>query len=204
MSNGGFGGGGQADEGLPEAMEAEEELIQGRPTALYPCGARHPLRGFLSKTPTSLRCFSISSGRKMVSMRRMVPWQHGHFRGSAPQMRRMRSRHKGRVARAVALGGAGWTATSDFSGAGFSGGGGMSSAAGEAAGFVGVKAVVTDYLLAFVPFNGTGNLIIHPPGRTRSAPPWMPMTDSSMSRTTFLSCTPHAGGSCGREITVSG
>ena len=75
---------------------------------------------------------------------------------------------------------------------------------GEAAGFVGVKAVVTDYLLAFVPFNGTGNLIIHPPGRTRSAPPWMPMTDSSMSRTTFLSCTPHAGGSCGREITVSG
>jgi hypothetical protein len=57
---------GERDDAFPEAVEAEEELIQGRPTALHPCGARHPLRGFLSKTPTSLRRFSISSRRRKV------------------------------------------------------------------------------------------------------------------------------------------
>jgi hypothetical protein len=47
-------------------VEAEEELIQGRPTALHPCGARHPLRGFLSKTPTTPRRKSLPDGEFII------------------------------------------------------------------------------------------------------------------------------------------
>jgi hypothetical protein len=107
MSKGGGGGAGKLDDTLPEAVEAEEKLIQGRPTALHPCGARHPLRGFLSKTTTSLRRFSISSRRRKVRTARMVPLQQGHSEGSPPQTWRMRSRQRGRMSRADCLGGAG-------------------------------------------------------------------------------------------------
>jgi hypothetical protein len=58
-------------------METEEELIQGRLTALHPCGARHPLRGFLSKTPTSLRRFLICSGRLTAPASFMGALQQG-------------------------------------------------------------------------------------------------------------------------------
>ena len=97
----------EMDDSLPEAVEAEEKLIQGRPTALHPCGARHPLRGFLSKTPTSLRRFSISSCRRKVRTGFLMPLQQGHSKGSPPHTRRMRSRHRGRMSRALHLGGAG-------------------------------------------------------------------------------------------------
>jgi len=50
-----------ADEGRDEAVA--EELMKGRPTALHPCGARHSLREFLSKTPTGLRRFSARGSR---------------------------------------------------------------------------------------------------------------------------------------------
>ena len=66
-----------------------------------------------SHRPRRRRKNWISSGRTMVWMRRRVPWQHGHFSGSVPQTRRMRSRHKGRMARAVALGGEGERGISD-------------------------------------------------------------------------------------------
>jgi hypothetical protein len=52
-------------------------LTQGRPTALRPCGARHPLRGFLSQTPTSLRRFSTCSGRRTPPMVFMGVLQRG-------------------------------------------------------------------------------------------------------------------------------
>ena len=50
-----------------------EQLIQGRPTALHPCGARHPLRGFLSKTPTGLQRFSMAGARDSSGMQWKVP-----------------------------------------------------------------------------------------------------------------------------------
>ena len=75
----------EVDDALPEAVEAEEELIQGRPTALHPCGACHPLRGFLSKTPTSLRRFSTCPGRRTPPMVFIGVLQRGQRAGSAPQ-----------------------------------------------------------------------------------------------------------------------
>ena len=62
-----------------------------------------------SQSPWSRRKNWISPGRKKVSKTFMVPLQHGHWSGSAPQTRRMRSRQSGRMARAVTLGGGGTT-----------------------------------------------------------------------------------------------
>ena len=53
-------------EGVEEAVA--EELIQDRLTALHPCGARHQLRGFLSKTPTSLQRCSMVGARSSAGM----------------------------------------------------------------------------------------------------------------------------------------
>ena len=46
----------EMDNAQPETVEAEEELIQGRPTALHPYGARHPLRG---SCPKHLQAFGV-------------------------------------------------------------------------------------------------------------------------------------------------
>src|SRR5476651_2136257 len=60
-----------------------------------------------SQRPWRRRKNSISPARKKVSTTFMVALQQGHWSGSAPQTRRMRSRQSGRMARAVTLGGGG-------------------------------------------------------------------------------------------------
>ena len=60
-----------------------------------------------SQSPCSRRKNSISPGRKKVSTTFMVPLQHGHWSGSAPQTQRNEGRAKGEIAQAVTLGGGG-------------------------------------------------------------------------------------------------
>jgi len=58
-----------------------------------------------SQSPCRRRKNSTSSQRSTGRMIFIVPWQQGHSRGSPPQTCRMRSRHKGRMSRALRLGG---------------------------------------------------------------------------------------------------
>ena len=150
-------------DGLPWRFDGLEGLIRPPHLAGSPCGLR---LSPASKTPPLPRCFSISKGgsggggrlmrasqrprrrrknstsprRTIVSTRFIVPWQLGHLRGLAPQTLRMRSRQSGRMARAVAFGGAGMRRTSDSkfeigdlrSGEEGSGGAGTRAAAGLA------------------------------------------------------------------------
>jgi len=45
---------GKMNDTFPQAVEAEEELIQGRPTALHPCGARR-----VRSCPKYLQAFGV-------------------------------------------------------------------------------------------------------------------------------------------------
>jgi hypothetical protein len=63
----------QMHDTFPQTVKAQEELTRSSPTTLHPCGTRHPLRGFLSKTPTCLRGFSTSSRSNMGRMIFIVP-----------------------------------------------------------------------------------------------------------------------------------
>ena len=83
------------DDSFPESVESEEEL-----DLTLRCAPFLPWRAGGLPSVGSL-------GRKTGSTTFMVPLQHGHWSGSAPQTRRMRSRQSGRMARAVTLGGGG-------------------------------------------------------------------------------------------------
>ena len=91
-----------------------------------------------SQSPWSRRKNSTASGRLMDSMRRREPRPHGHWRGSVAQTDWIRSRQRGRMARAVVFSGVGmrriWTAVAGgFSAGGFlvRGGGTTTGCAGR-------------------------------------------------------------------------
>jgi hypothetical protein len=88
-------------DGLPRRFDGLEGVdVEGRSG-----GGGMPM--ILSQSPWSRRKNSISPARKKVSTTFIVALQEGHWSGSAPQTRRMRSRQSGRMARAVTLGGGG-------------------------------------------------------------------------------------------------
>ena len=67
-----------------------------------------------SQRPWRRRKNSTCSGRLTAPASFMGALQHGHWRGSAPQTLRIRSRQRGRMERADCLGGAGTRRISDW------------------------------------------------------------------------------------------